>query len=315
MQDKIIPAGKLFLTLPSSTPFLSAPRYNSVRKARSGKGGGAKKVYLDVLFAADTAVNALLLAACGRLTGAPRHPGRIFLGAAAGGLASAALWFAGDASPAMPLFRAAVALLVTALAFGCRSLRLTLTRACVLYAVTCALAGVIASVGGTERLLGGFSFGMVFFSGLAVCLFASLVSQFRELRGAYRTCGVTLTLGERSVTLRALLDTGHSLVDPVSNRPVLVATLASLRPLFSPALLSVLDRTGAADAPALLCALDRAGIRGFTLVPCRTVGNADGLLAAFLPDAARQDGRPLPVLVAITETELADDFDALLGTV
>ncbi len=274
-------------------------------------------MYLDVLFFVDFTMNTLLLIACARLTGAPIRVKRLLLGAASGGLATVVLWFLDMASPALPLLRAAVALLVTAVAFGFRDLRLTVTRACVLYAVSCALAGVIASIGGAERLLRGLSFGMLFFAGLAVCLFASLVSQFREIRAAALVDEITLTYHDRTVTLRALLDTGHSLVDPVTNRPVLVATCDSLRPLFSPELAAVIDRTGVDDASALLCALDRAGIHGFTLVPYRAVGNSGGLLPAFLPTSAIKDGRAQSVIVAITSTELSmtDAYDALLGAV
>ena len=45
---------------------------------------------------------------------------------------------------------------------------------------------------------------------------------------------VRLTLGERQVELTALVDTGNTLTDPVSGRPVMVAEGETLSPLFPP---------------------------------------------------------------------------------
>ena len=265
-------------------------------------------MYLDLLFFINFAVNTLLLTAAAHLTDSPALPRRLLAGAAAGALASAVLWFFAD-TPGMPLLRGAAALLTVRTAFGPQSLRPALLRTGVLWAVTCALAGVLLSL----RLRLTLAAMLLGASGLAlVCMAAA---RLRHTGAGRDACRVELILGDRHTALRAMRDTGHTLIDPVTNRAVLIADPRSLRPLFSREVSAVIGQTGTADAPALLSALAEAGVRGFTLIPYRTVGLPSGLLAAFAPSEVRLNGKAADMLVALCPTALPEDCDALVGAV
>ena len=263
-------------------------------------------MYLDLLFLVNLVVNALLLAAAARLTDTPFRPARLLTGAAAGAACAVVFWFLAG-TPGLSLMRAACALLTVSLAFGPQALLPALRRAGALWAVSCILAGLFVCTSAHAAL---YSLPL---GAAGVLLICGAVSALRREQKGLREA--VLTREGRSVTLRVFPDTGHTLSDPITNRPVLIASYDALRPLFSPACAAVMDAVGVSDAPALLAALDRAGIRGFMLIPYRTVGLPAGLLAAFAPDRAVLDGQETAVLAALSPTPLSSAWDALAGAV
>ena len=260
-------------------------------------------MYLDILFLVNFSADLLLLAATAALTGTPLRPPRLLAAAAADAAAGVLLWFLPGASARLPL-RLACALLAVLIAYGAHELRRALLYAGALFAVSCALAGVLT--------LTRLTFLGLLFAGLGLWLLSSALTHLRA-RNEAPCAEALLEHGTRRVRLRALRDTGHCLLDPVTNRPVLVVSYPALRPLLPESAAAVLDRMGAADAPALLEALARAGVRGFTLVPYRAVGVEGGLLAAFAPERASLDGHAVSLLAAVSPTPLPDAYDALAG--
>ena len=113
----------------------------------------------------------------------------------------------------------------------------------------------------------------------------------------------------------ALVDTGNTLADPVSGRPVMVAEGERLAGLFpqdcrpSPGDLR--------DPAAALTRLGKGAWRSrFRLLPYRSVGVDRGLLLAVRMDSLELDGRRGgPALVALSPTPVSDGggYQALIG--
>ena len=181
----------------------------------------------------------------------------------------------------------------------------------------------IGLLGGTGLTLGRG----VFYSALdlkvvllsaAVC-YGVLTLVFRRLAQHSAANGalvpVRLVLAGRSVTLTALVDTGNTLADPVSGRPVMVAEGERLAGLFpqdcrpSPGDLR--------DPAAALTRLGKGAWRSrFRLLPYRSVGVDRGLLLAVRMDSLELDGRRGgPALVALSPTPVSDGggYQALIG--
>ena len=192
--------------------------------------------------------------------------------------------------------------------------------------LTCAFGGGVVAIG----LLGGTGLTLgrgVFYSALdlkvvllsaAVC-YGVLTLVFRRLAQHSAANGalvpVRLVLAGRSVTLTALVDTGNTLADPVSGRPVMVAEGERLAGLFpqdcrpSPGDLR--------DPAAALTRLGKGAWRSrFRLLPYRSVGVDRGLLLAVRMDSLELDGRRGgPALVALSPTPVSDGggYQALIG--
>ena len=140
----------------------------------------------------------------------------------------------------------------------------------------------------------------------ALC-YAGVSLVFRRIgkRAEREILPLAVTLRGKTVTLRALRDTGNGLYDPVSGRAVAVAELGAIRPL-----LGGFECTGN-DAAALcetLCKL--SGLEGrVTLVPYSALGTGHGLLAAIRPDSAAISGKEADILIGISPAALSQDGD------
>ncbi len=281
-------------------------------------------IYIDTLFLLNALVDYLLLLAAARLVGEPLRRWRFALGAGLGGVYAVAIFLPGLSFLAHPLCRLASVALMMVVSYG--GSRRLLRQGLLFVALTCAFGGGVVAIG----LLGGTGLSLgngVFYSALdlkvvllsaAVC-YGVLTLVFRRLARHSAANGelvpVRLRLGERIVDLTALVDTGNTLTDPVSGRPVVVAEGERTAPLFPRE-----HRPGPGDLTDPAAALTRLGTgvwRGrFRLLPYRSVGVDRGLLLAVRLDGLELDGQGRgPVLVALSPTPVSDGggYQALVG--
>lgn len=281
-------------------------------------------IYIDTLFLLNALVDYLLLLAAARLAGEPMRRWRFALGAGLGGVYAVAIFLPGLSFLAHPLCRLASVALMMVVSYG--GSRRLLRQGLLFVALTCAFGGGVVAIG----LLGGTGLSLgngVFYSALdlkvvllsaAVC-YGVLTLVFRRLARHSAASGelvpVRLRLGERMVDLTALVDTGNTLTDPVSGRPVVVAEGERTAPLFPRE-----HRPGPGDLTDPAAALTRLGTgawRGrFRLLPYRSVGVDRGLLLAVRLDGLELDGQGRgPVLVALSPTPVSDGggYQALVG--
>lgn len=282
-------------------------------------------IYIDTLFLLNALVDYLLMLAAARLAGEPLRRGRFALGAALGGLYAVAIFLPGLGFLAHPLCRLASAALMLLAAYG--GSRRLLRQGVLFLALTCAFGGGVVAIG----LLGGTGLALgngVFYSALdlkvvllsaAVC-YGVITLVFQRLGRHSAASGelarVRLRLGERWVELTALVDTGNTLTDPATGRPVVVAEGERLSELFPRE-----HRPGRADLSDPAAALTRLGTGAwrarFRLLPYRSVGVDRGLLLAVRADALELDGQGRgPALVALSPTPVSDGggYQALIGS-
>jgi stage II sporulation protein GA (sporulation sigma-E factor processing peptidase) len=281
-------------------------------------------IYIDTLFLLNALVDYLLLLAAARLAGEPLRRRRFALGAVLGGMYAVAIFLPGLSFLAHPACRIASAVLMLLVSYG--GSRRLLRQGVLFVALTCAFGGGVVAIG----LLGGTGLSLghgVFYSALdlkmvllsaAVC-YGALTLVFQRIGRHSAASGelvsVRLHLGERSAALTALIDTGNTLTDPVSGRPVMVAEGESIAALFPK---DHCPRSSDLSDPA--AGLARLGTGAwrtrFRLLPYRSVGVDRGLLLAVRTDLLELDGqRQGPVLVALSPTPVSDGggYRALIG--
>jgi stage II sporulation protein GA (sporulation sigma-E factor processing peptidase) len=273
-------------------------------------------VYIDLLFLLNLVANYLLLLGAGRVAGTVLRRGRIASGAALGALYAALIFLPHLDWLGLWPCKLAAGVLMALVAYGGEP---GLLRVTVLF--FCASAGLAGAVLAME-LLGGAALTLdhgVFYSALDLRLLLLLfVACYFVLSLFFRRAGrhvgrelakLELELPDGSVTLTALRDSGHTLTDPATNRPIVVAYQATLAHLLPPYL----------DAGKPVESLGRcreAGLHGARLVPYRAVGVDCGLLVALRAQSVRLDGRPMgALLVALSPTPLGDGgaYQALIG--
>ena len=273
-------------------------------------------VYIDLLFLLNLIANYLLLLAAGRIAGTALVRWRIGLGATAGALYAVLVFLPGLEWLAFWPCKLACGAGMVLIAYSRERYLLRVTV--LFFGASAALAGAVLGL----ELLGSVSLTLehgVFYSQLdlrlllllfAACYF--VLSLFFRRAGRYsgrELVQLEVTLEAGAAALTALVDTGHSLTDAVTNRPVVVAEAQALAGLLP----------GWADASRPVQSLERchaAGSRQARLVPYRAVGVECGLLLALRAQGVKADGKDLgPLLIALSPTAVGDGgtYHALIG--
>lgn len=281
-------------------------------------------VYIDSLFLLNLVVNYLLLLAAARLAGEVICRPRLGLGAGLGALYAALVFFPGMGFLLHPLCKLGAAVIMLLCAFGGsrRLLRLTL----VFFGVSAAFGGGIFAI----ELLGGRGLSLkngIFYSSMDLRLILlSAAACYVVISLIFRRTGrhtgpsrelmpAVLTLGVKRVALTALVDTGNTLTDPVTNRPVMVAEGEKLVRLFpegeAPAMEDLRDPVAGLER------LSNGNSRGrYRLLPYQAVGVECGLLLALRLDGAKVGETDYGgILVALSPNRLSDGggYSALIG--
>lgn len=280
-------------------------------------------VYVDTLFLLNLTIDYLLLRLSARICGQQIPACRLVLGALVGAGYALCAFLPQGGFLTQPPVKVMIGVLLALIAFGGRRRFLRLTV--VFFACACALGGGVLMV----TLLG--SGGLTYANGIPatgldfklLCL--SAAGSYLALSVGMRCLGryskltqeilpVRLTFQGRTVCLDALVDTGNTLADPLSDARVLVAEWEALRGIF-PANLPV-ER--ALEAPteraAELAVL--LGAERVRLIPYRSVGVSSGMLFALRMDRAVIAGKVEPrLLVALCPGKLSacGNYTALIG--
>ena len=309
---------------PLLTFFEGLRAYNGRQVSGDTRGEDAVTVvYLDAFLALNFVVNYLLLACAGKLDGGFLCRKRIALAAALGAGYGALALVPAWGFLEHPACKAGAAVGMLLVAYG-RSDRLLRTGALFLV-LACAFGGgllLLAMVRGTGPGQGGLlgpSLGMrgiliaaaLSYGGLSLLL----RGQFTHTRSGGELGELTLTRQDRSVTVLALRDTGNTLQDPLTGRPVVVIEGEKLQGLYPE--LPLGDRESLSHPVDLLRELEgeTQGLR-LQLLPYRAVGVECGLLLALRLDRASYGPWEYRnCLTALSPTPLSDGggYCALIG--
>lgn len=276
-------------------------------------------VYVDSFVLLNFVVNFLLLLCAGKIDGSAVHLGWCGLGALLGAGYGLLTLFPGWSFLEHPACKAAAAAVILLTAYGSSDRLLRVGG--IFLVLSCAFGGglllvsmVRGETAGGPGILGP-SLGM---RGILIaaalsygCLSLLLRGEFSHRGSQGELVPLTLTRAGRSVILPALRDTGNTLRDPLTGRPVVVVEGEKIRHL-----LPELDGFSLSDPVALLEGLGKRTGERFQLLPYRAVGVRCGLLLALRMDRAEVGGRVYRnCLTALSPTTVSDggNYSALIG--
>lgn len=140
----------------------------------------------------------------------------------------------------------------------------------------------------------------------AAMIFVMCAVGFRDIPGRVKYVPVELTYGEKHLSLIALEDTGNTLRDPVTGRPVLVVEAGVAQKL-----------TGLTPQQlrSPISAMEEGIVPGLRLIPYRSVGQSSGMLLALRFPKVRIGKWKGSSLVAFAPEALCNDgrYQALTG--
>jgi stage II sporulation protein GA (sporulation sigma-E factor processing peptidase) len=116
---------------------------------------------------------------------------------------------------------------------------------------------------------------------------------------------VQIRCGDRHVSLTALVDTGNTLCDPVSGKPVLVVEGGVARQLL---------QLTAEQVAHPVETLAMARLPGLRLIPYNAVGKTTGLLLGIRADQVEMNGKETECIIAFAPQKLGQgQYQALAG--
>lgn len=280
-------------------------------------------VYLDEVFAVNLCMDWLILWATGTLAQSGAKRWRLGMAAFLGALYSIVIFLPWGVYLAILPAKILCSLLMIVVAFPFVSWRNYLKNVIYLYLISFVLGG--ASLG-VMYLFGqqfvetwnGIALVQIDFQffWLAVAVSLVLAATFflrqhlrRDLSAAPCIVTAQILMAEKQVSLRLLVDTGNSLVDPLTAQPVIVAEQEHLLPLFSPLFAQQLAQTASGSAQLLLAAQQSEMPGRWRLIPYRAVGQ-QGMLLGFRPDwvilqHGKEYRRYSNVIVALSEQKFS----------
>lgn len=252
-------------------------------------------VYLDAVALLNFLVDYLLLLGTNRLCGYPPGWGKAALAAVLGGVYGAACMVPGFRFLGNTLWRIVMLGLMGWVAFGWSK---SAMRRTLIFVLLC------MALGGIAQGFGAGGYLSVVASAAALC--GMCILGFRDRPGSVSYVPVELSYGDKQLRLTALRDTGNTLRDPITGRPVLVVGAEVAQQL-----------TGLTENQlrSPVSAMTQAPVPGLHLIPYRSVGQPAGMLLALRFPQVRIGNWQGSSLVAFAPDRLCSDgqYQALTG--
>lgn len=286
-------------------------------------GGDVLTVYADVLVALNILLTYILIVATRVLCKAPTNRWAVLLSSAIGGICSLVIFYEKGGPAFSFLYKIITGGVLVGVAFLPKSLKLFIKEFLAFFGISVLFGGAMLALEITFRPKNiMFYNGTVYFDMSIAYLVASvlmvygiflladyLITKHNNKGGK---CQLEITYNEISVSMTAFIDTGNTLTDGITGRPVIIAELSAVSPLFSREELLFFKSDDFENIPEKIK-------KEFRLIPCKTV-SGNTLLKAFTPDFVKIKNGEISYknnfcAVALTEKELSQgDYKALLNS-
>lgn len=257
-------------------------------------------VYADVLFLENLLANCFILKLTSLMSGFPSTLWRILLSSSVGSLYAvfAVIYQSNPMIASLPA-KVLISMLMVLISFRVRNAADFLKRwgmmllvAFMLGGCTYAISGIL---GGSMLTYGGLMYlspqgvlkAFLFAAGLCIILVRPIG---RILSGkAVREGNIVLVnvvLGKRSARFNALIDTGNSLIDPLTGYPVMIVEAESVKDIVPPEIYNFF-LTNKVSGEQINADINPSWKSRMHLIPFKSIGRENGILAGFRPDSIR----------------------------
>lgn len=264
-------------------------------------------VYADILIGTNIIINFFLLILTGKIAKSGYKTLRVILGAMLGGISSLYIFLPSQPYFAEIIARAAICLLIVFVSFGFDSVKDLLRRTAVFFGVTMLFGGIIICFWLIFKPNGVLiNNGAVYFDISPTVLivstalsYAFITLLFRFLKKDVPIKGIIpaeIYYDGRKKEVSLLLDSGNSLKDPLSDRPVIIISKKAAQEILGKSIEENLSEND---------------IKGYRLIPCTTV-NGSGLLPAFKAEKIQLFKKTInSVIVAVSENAAGDNHEGI----
>ena len=290
-------------------------------------------VYIDVLLLENIAINFIILAVTSHFARVKASLGRLLLGALIGAIYVVAAFIPGLHIYFTLTAKLMLSLVLIAVTFWPEKIKEFMRLTVVFYLVSFVFGGAAFGLFYFLNSEGSVYNGVFYINDfpLRVLIMSSVIAyivirvSWDFVKGKVTKenimVPVSIKFKEKSISIRALIDTGNSLKDPITNLPVIVVEYNAVKELLPKEICEVFSSGDENDLEMMTIAVSSANwINRFRLIPFTSLGKENGILIGFRPDSlevgeekARKDYRD--VIVGIYNKSLSCDqsYRALLS--
>lgn len=279
-------------------------------------------VYADVLVALNILLTYILIVASRVISKTPANKWAVMIASVVGGISSLAIFYENGGVVFSVFYKIITGSAIVCIAFLPASLKMFFKVLLAFFGASILFGGTMCALEFTlhpEKIM--FCNGTIYFDINITYLVASvlviygiflladyIITKNNTKGGKYQ---LEIAYNDKIVSVTAFMDTGNSLTDGMTGRPVVIAELTALSPLFSREEMQFFKSNDFENVPESLN-------KSFRLIPCKTV-TEDSLLKAFVPGFVKIKNENNSCInrfctVALTEKELSQgEYRALLN--
>ncbi|OIQ59499.1 sporulation sigma-E factor-processing peptidase [Moorella thermoacetica] len=255
---------------------------------------------MDVVLVINLVMDYFILWATARLGQLPVSSWRLLAGAAVGAAYSLALLFPGQELVLTLVVKVLFSLVMLLAAFYPLSWRRFFQAVVYFYLVAFTMGGAmlggiyLAGCGESLQFMGGAVMAApgLHYTWLLVALAAAMVLVRwgagwlkKNIWQQMLRLPVVITFGGRHLAVKALVDTGNSLREPLSQRPVIIVEYNALKEIIPPEIIKAYDSQGGFDLDYLVNSLAATPwATRLRLIPYHSLGQERGMLLGLRPD-------------------------------
>lgn len=276
-------------------------------------------IYVDILFFTNFAIDYIILFAVGKSAHSTVRQLRLILASALGALYAVILFYPHMMFLFHAFFKLIFSILLVLVAFRWESPKRLFKNVLYFYIISFAFAG---AAGFADQFFTVIKVknGIVYFESSIWILILScaaayfLITFFLKLtttRYQKETIlkEVQISLNGRQVTIKGMVDTGNSLCDPITKKPVIIAELSQVFPLLNEAEILFFAADGFEETVHLNLPIK--------LIPYQALG-VQSVLKCFVPDSAvilGEEQRKIDLIIAVKKEKLSQngEFHAILN--
>lgn len=271
-------------------------------------------------------INFIILYVTKRITRTKTSKFRLFISALVGSIYTIIVFFPSLAFMGKFLIKFSISILMIILAFNPERFQQFIKQISTFYMVSFIFAG--ATIGifyiiNNNSYSPRFSFEnfnellsfLIIGIGIAIILILYILKfyQKRMNKENYLT-PIAIGLKDKEVNLVALIDTGNSLKEPISQKPVIIVEYSALETILPQSIRNIYINNGEVDLSTIGKIMEEIGDdMRLRLIPFKSIGNDSGILIGFKPDIIKiyleDEVRKVAdeTIVAIYNDKLAND--------
>lgn len=260
-------------------------------------------IYLDVLILENMVMNYLILIVTARFSKSRTSSLRLFLGALTGAAYVAAMIVA----PGMKIFytvltKIALSIVIIMVSFSLKKLKDYIKTLAIFYISTFIFAGAALAFIYLNQSGGFIRNGIIYVLWqskwtvllLSIIVVGIIIKIFWELI-QYKTreklyIKLKVVFENKIKDLAALVDTGNSLQDPITNTPVIIVEFKAIKDILPVDIQSIFEQSKENDLSCVSGIISNSRwFSRFRLIPFTSLGKDNGMLIGFKPDYVEID--------------------------